>query len=1600
MRAGRLRPSGLILLALFVVSVSITTINAQATRYVDDDCVPPGTGTSLDPYCKIQDAICELDGSGGGKVMVRPGTYFESLRMFGGVSVVSTDGAAVTTIDATNQMCIDANCDPRVDTSSCSAVVYGSGSTPADRLEGFTITGGAGLERNPGTNDFVAGGGIFIFASSPTITRNEIVGNILDHPTINRFYGGAIYVEGRNSTDIAEPIITQNLIEANIADPPNGTGGGSNKSYGIGAGLYVGGFAAGTIADNTIRNNSAGDRAKDRQLAVGGGIVVYSYNVEPVFTRNLIQGNYAADFGGGLRMGVLYDGPTSLASLALIENNLFEYNDALDGGGAHTRTSRARFRNDTFTDHTIQSYGAGLYIGPTDNATDIVTLVNNLIVFNTTDMYLGDGGGIYVHRDGDPSVTYNDLYGNSPENVGGFANDSTYINKDGNISVDPLFVNRAAVDRNLHLQSTSPVIDVGDNAQAGGAYDLDGNDRVVDGDNDTIAVVDMGAYEYSADTDGDGVPDASDNCPNDPNPGQEDTDGDGLGDACDDDDDNDGVLDVSDNCPLDANPGQEDADADSQGDVCDPCPFDPDDDVDGDGVCGDVDNCPVDANPAQTDTDGDGQGDVCDTDDDDDGVLDGADNCPLDANPGQEDNDADGQGDVCDDDDDNDGVLDGADNCPLDANAGQEDADADGLGDVCDACPNDPDNDVDGDGVCGDVDNCPSDANAGQTDTDADGQGDVCDTDDDNDGCLDVDDANPLVASGDPDADGLADDCDNCPGDANPAQTDTDADGQGDVCDADDDNDGCLDVDDANPLVASGDTDADGLADDCDACPNDPDNDVDVDGVCGDVDNCPADANAGQEDNDADGLGDVCDADDDNDGVGDGVDNCPLTANAGQEDADADGLGDVCDACPNDADNDLDGDGVCGDVDNCPADANPAQLDADTDGLGDACDACPDDPDNDVDVDGVCGDVDNCPADANPGQEDNDADGQGDACDTDDDNDGVLDAGDNCPLTANPAQTDTDADGLGDVCDTDDDNDGVDDGADNCPLDANPAQTDTDADGQGDACDTDDDNDGVLDGADNCPLTANAAQTDSDADGLGDACDPCPLDAGNDADADGVCGDVDNCPADANPGQQDSDGDGPGDACDADDDNDGALDVSDCAPFNASVSSEPGPIGDTLRLSVDGVGAAVLTWQRGEPQGRVSNVYRGTIDGAWAYNETCFDAENPGTESSDGESPLPGQAFYYFVSSKNVCAESRMGQDNQGGAMTDLYPSSPCADQNGDTDGDGVPDVEDNCVDVANPGQQDADMDFVGDACDACAGDPVNDVDNDGICGDVDNCPNDPNPGQEDNDGDGLGDVCDTDDDNDGVEDGADNCPSDANPAQTDTDGDGQGDACDTCRNDPDNDIDTDGVCGDVDNCPLSANAGQEDADGDGQGDVCDADDDNDGVLDVSDCEPLNASVSQAAGPVGATLFVSKDGGGGAMLSWQKGEQGFVSNVYRGTIVGSSWTYDETCFDPENPGTESTDGENPPAGQGFYYFVSGDNVCGESRMGQDNQGGTQNDLFPSSPCAAQNLDTDTDGVSDVEDNCPSDTNSGQEDADLDFQGDVCDPCPNDPGDTC
>ncbi|HWM08300.1 MAG TPA: thrombospondin type 3 repeat-containing protein, partial [Solirubrobacteraceae bacterium] len=90
-----------------------------------------------------------------------------------------------------------------------------------------------------------------------------------------------------------------------------------------------------------------------------------------------------------------------------------------------------------------------------------------------------------------------------------------------------------------------------------------------------------------------------------PNPGQELSPKPPYGLACYVDTDGDGLLDPEDNCPELANAAQVDYDYDDWGDACDP-----DDDEDGEFDA--VDNCRLAYNYDQTDRDGDGIGAACD----------------------------------------------------------------------------------------------------------------------------------------------------------------------------------------------------------------------------------------------------------------------------------------------------------------------------------------------------------------------------------------------------------------------------------------------------------------------------------------------------------------------------------------------------------------------------------------------------------------------------------------------------------------------------------------------------------------------------------------------------------------------------------------------------------------------------------------------------------------------------------------------------------------------------------------------------------------------------------------------------------------------------
>ncbi len=323
---------------------------------------------------------------------------------------------------------------------------------------------------------------------------------------------------------------------------------------------------------------------------------------------------------------------------------------------------------------------------------------------------------------------------------------------------------------------------------------------------------------------------------------------------------------------------------------------------------------------------------------------------------------------------------------------------------------------------------------------------------------------------------------------------------------------------------------------------------------------------------------------------------------------------------------------------------------------------------------------------------------------------------------------------------------------DNCVFQYNPDQLNIDADEAGDLCD-------------NCPYVPNSDQNNTcpltgfpDGDNIGVACDNCICVANpkqEDLDLDGVGDPCDNCFQTFNPNQQDSD------ACPPLGFPDGFGDACDNCPNDCNPTQRD--------ADFDGVGDIC---------------------------DNCPDTPNPDQLNSDAASEPPDV--------------------NEGDAC------DPCpldglvyTDNSDDSDGDGVGDECDVCIEVPDPDQADRDSDNFGDACD--------------------NCPSFFNPGQEDSDGDGFGDTCDVcpdianpdqaDRDGDTVGDECDGCPDIADGAAPDADGDGFSDRCDLCIfvfSEENQDGDGDGVGDACDNCPQVENSDQLDVDNDGIGDPCD----------------------------------------------------------------------------------------------------------------------------------------------------------------------------------
>ena len=314
-------------------------------------------------------------------------------------------------------------------------------------MSGLTVANGSVVGSFPASS----GGGIFD-SGTLTLTNSVVSGN-----NAAAGPGGGIFVYHGTLT------VSNSLITGNNAF----SGGGVSNE------------GTSTIDLSTIANNSASGFG-------GGGIVNSSVDDQDAFltvsrttiSNNNCQGN-AGGFVGG---GAIYN-----AGAAVVTNSTISSNSAPNGGGIIS-LGPMTLTNATISANTAASQGGGVY----NPGIEPITFGNTIIAGNTSPSG-PDCSGYNLD-----SEDYNLIGDTSAAN---FTGTTTHNLTNVNPMLGPLADNGGATLTQALLPS-SPAIDVGNNSAitnppyAGPPFtDQRGFDRVVDGDGNGAANVDIGAYE-------------------------------------------------------------------------------------------------------------------------------------------------------------------------------------------------------------------------------------------------------------------------------------------------------------------------------------------------------------------------------------------------------------------------------------------------------------------------------------------------------------------------------------------------------------------------------------------------------------------------------------------------------------------------------------------------------------------------------------------------------------------------------------------------------------------------------------------------------------------------------------------------------------------------------------------------------------------------------------------------------------------------------------------------------------------------------------------------------------------------------------------------
>jgi hypothetical protein len=219
-----------------------------------------------------------------------------------------------------------------------------------------------------------------------------------------------------------------------------------------GSSTYAGGGMLNTHSSPTLTNVTFSGNWAELH---GGGM--YNQDSSPTLTNCTFMGNMAGTDGGGM---------VNRNSSSMLINCSFSGNAARLGGAMDNQYSSLALTNCTFSGNAASGGGGAIH-----NYSSSLRLTNCILWGDTSEIY---------NQNSEPIVTYSDVQGG--------------YDGEGNIDVPPFFVDPANGD--FHLRACSPCVDAGDNdAPDLPDYDFEGDDRILDGDGNGTATVDMGIDE-------------------------------------------------------------------------------------------------------------------------------------------------------------------------------------------------------------------------------------------------------------------------------------------------------------------------------------------------------------------------------------------------------------------------------------------------------------------------------------------------------------------------------------------------------------------------------------------------------------------------------------------------------------------------------------------------------------------------------------------------------------------------------------------------------------------------------------------------------------------------------------------------------------------------------------------------------------------------------------------------------------------------------------------------------------------------------------------------------------------------------------------------